>query len=73
MEIHNSELPSSLSSHSGAVVGLQVASFTITEDVGAIEICAAILLPSTSCPVRFKFEVTFDTISGTAGMSNVYL
>ena len=54
--------------HPGAVVGLERTFFTVSENVGVVEICAVVLFPSISCPISFPFEVTLSLTPGTAGI-----
>ena len=52
-----------------AVVGMEMTSYTVTEEEGAVvEVCAFVHSPSNSCPIQFPFTITdVSTINGTAG------
>ena len=54
-----------------AVVGMEMTSYTVTEDEGAmVEVCAIVHSPSDICPIQFPFNITgFLTIYGNAGNS----
>ena len=49
-----------------AVVGLE--SFTVSEDVGVVELCAHVFEPDIDCPVEFPFTVVLSSTDRTAGM-----
>ena len=51
-----------------AVVGLERTFFTVSEDVGVVELCASILEPAIECPIEFPFNVILSTTDKTAGM-----
>ena len=50
-----------------AVVGLEITSYTVSENVGVVEVCTIVYSPSLPCPISHPFEVTFSTVDGTAG------
>ena len=57
-----------------AVVGMELKSYTVTEDEGAmVEVCAFVHSPSdtsSNCPIQFPYNMTsLSTINGTAGNS----
>ena len=54
---------------SGAVVGLEQTFFSVSEHVGSVEICVAILSPMITCPVAYSFDVSISTATGSAGRS----
>ena len=51
-----------------AGVGMEMTSYTITEDDGAmVEVCAIVHSSSSNCSIQFPFTVTgLSTINGTA-------
>ena len=53
---------------SGAVVGLERTIFTVSENVGVVELCAHVFQPDIECPVEFPFNVILSTVDRTAGM-----
>ena len=50
------------------VVGLEEVRYGDLENVGTIEVCAAIISPSGNCSVSFTFFLYFDTIDNSARM-----
>ena len=44
-------------SYVGAVVGLEQTFFSVSEDVGVVELCANVSFPVIDCPIKFPFEV----------------
>ena len=50
-------------------IGLETVSFTVTEDVGTVEVCVNLNCPTSNpnCAVAFIFGVNFATIDDTAG------
>ena len=55
-----------------AVVGMEMTSYTVTEDGGAmVEVCAIVHSPNDTrcnCPIQFPFTITgLSTINETAG------
>lgn len=57
-----------------AVVGLERTTYTVMEDVVAVEVCAIVYSPSpnNTCPINFPFDVRLSTSDDTAGKSNNY-
>ena len=55
----------------GAVVGMEQTFFSVSEDVGYIELCAIVSFPDITCPIEFTFEVELLTADGTAGILEV--
>ena len=53
--------------HAEAVVGLEKIAYTVSENVGVVEVCTIVYSPSLSCPISHPFEVRFSTDDGTAG------
>ena len=51
-----------------AVVGLERTFFTVSEDVGVLELCARIFEPAIECPIEFPVDVILSTTHRTAGM-----
>ena len=54
-----------------AHIGLEI-TYTVDENMGEVKICAHVFEPSIPCPIDFAFNLTFDTIKGSAGIC-VYL
>ena len=50
-----------------ALVGLERTIFTVSEDVGVVEVCAVIYHPHIDCPIQFPFQVKLTIADGTAG------
>ena len=48
-----------------AVIGLE--SFTVSEDVGVVELCAHVFEPDIECPIEFPFDIVLSTTDRTAG------
>ena len=53
-----------------AVVGLERTFYNVPEDVGVVEVCVIVYVPSGSCPIAFPFDVSFSTNDGSAGKPN---
>ena len=51
----------------GAVVGLEKTSYTVSENVGAVEVCTIVHNSNLPCPIDHPFEVGLLTESDTAG------
>ncbi|CAI8050963.1 Extracellular matrix protein 3, partial [Geodia barretti] len=49
-----------------AILGLEQTLFNVNENVGRVEVCAAVFSPDINCPVEFPFEVKLHTSDGTA-------
>ena len=56
----------------GAVVGLEQTFFSVSEDVGYVELCAVVTFPDIVCPIEFPFDVGLSTADGTAGTVITY-
>ena len=63
--IHDSLLPV-------AVVGLERTFFSVSEDVGVVELCAEVFEPVIACPIAFPFDVRLSTRDDTAGKRNLH-
>ena len=50
-----------------AVVGLERTFIRVSEDVGVVELCAIVILPVSTCPIAFPFNVRLSTDDGDAG------
>ena len=52
-------------------VGLEETFYQVSEDVGAVNVCAVIKFYSSkvNCPVPFSFDINFSTSDGSAGNS----
>ena len=42
---------------------------SVSEDVGAVEVCAVVTRPNIDCPIEFTFTVHISTVNETAGCS----
>ena len=51
-----------------AVIRLERAFYTVSEDEGMVEVCAIVTSPDIMCPIEFPFQVNFSTTDGTAGV-----
>ena len=51
------------------VVGLERTFYSVSEDGGAVEVCAPIRIfnANVGCPVPFSFSISFSTSDGSAG------
>ena len=47
-------------------MGLNRTLYTVSEDVGVVEVCAEVTSPVLSCPIEFSFTVLLSTNNGTA-------
>ena len=52
-----------ISSYIGTVVGLERTFYIVSEDEGAVEVCAVVITPAISCQREFPFTVTFSATS----------
>ena len=52
----------------GATVSLEQTRYRVDGGVSEIEVCARILSPSISCPIKFPFEVGLATDHQSAGV-----
>lgn len=50
-----------------AMVGLERTLYTVSENVGVVEVCAVVFSPDISCPIGFPFIVNIFTSPDTAG------
>ena len=52
-----------------AVVGLERTFYSVSEDVGVVEVCAIVYQPDSgiTCPITFPFDVSLSTLDGSAG------
>ena len=50
-----------------AVVGLERIIFTVSEDVGVVELCARVFEPDIDCPIEFPFNIILSSTDRTAG------
>ena len=53
---------------SEAVVGLERTLYSVSEDVGVVEVCAIVYSPIIDCPIAFSFNVSLSTSDSTAGI-----
>ena len=50
-----------------ARVGFEETVYRTDETSGSVELCAVVYEPAIDCPIEFDFNVTFETMDGTAG------
>ena len=51
-----------------AFVGLERTIFTVSEDVGVVELCVRVFEPDIECPIQFPFVIDISTADGTTGI-----
>ena len=51
-------------------MGLERTIFTVSEDVGVVELCARVFEPDIDCPIEFPFSVILSTADRTEGIAN---
>ena len=49
------------------MVGLDKTFYSVSEDVGVVEVCANVYSPIIDCPIAFPFDVRLSTSDGSAG------
>ena len=49
------------------MVGLEKTFYSVSEDVGVVEVCAIVYSPTINCPIEFSFDVNISTSDGSAG------
>ena len=49
-------------------MGLERTIFTVSEDVGVVELCARVFEPDIECPIEFPFNIILSSTDRTAGM-----
>ena len=55
-------------STSEAVVGLEKTIYSVSKNVGVVEVCAIVYSPTIDCPIAFPFDVSLSTSNNAAGM-----
>ena len=53
-------------------MGLERTIFTVSEDVGVVELCARVFEPAIDCPIEFPFDIVLSTTDRTAGIRYSY-
>ena len=53
---------------SEAVVGLENTIYSVSENVGVVEVCAIVYSPTIDCPIEIPFDVSLSTSDNTAGI-----
>ena len=48
-------------------MGLERTIFTVSEDVGVVELCARVFEPDIDCPIEFAFNIILSSTDRTAG------
>ena len=49
-------------------MGLERTLYSVSEDVGVVEVCAIVYSPTIDCPIIFPFDVSVSTSDNTAGI-----
>ena len=49
-------------------MGLERTLYSVSEDVGVVEVCAIVYSPTIDCPITFSFDVSVSTSDSTAGI-----
>ena len=55
------------------MVGLETTCYEVSEDVGAVNVCAVVYSPNVSCPIDFTFSIRLSvcedscSVNGSAG------
>ena len=52
-----------------AVVGLERTCYEVSEDVGAVNVCAVVYSPDVPCPIDFAFDVSFSVCESSCSYS----
>ena len=52
---------------SEAVVGMEKTIYSVSKNVGFVEVCAILYSPTIDCPITFPFDVSLSTSDRTAG------
>ena len=58
---------------SEAVVGLENIIYSVSENVGVVEVCAIVYSPTIDCPIKIPFDVSLSTSDNTAGIMLVFM
>ena len=48
-------------------MGLERTFYSVSEDVGVVEVCGIVYSPTIDCPIEFPFNVSLLTTDGSAG------
>ena len=48
------------------MVGLERTCYEVTENVGAVNVCAVVYSPNVLCPIDYAFNVSLSVCEGTA-------
>ena len=48
-------------------MGLERTFYSVSEDVGVVEVCAIVYSPTIDCPIEFPFNVSLSTTNASAG------
>ena len=49
-------------------MGLEKTIYSVSENVGVLEVCAIVYSPTIDCPIAFPFDVSLSTSDRTAGI-----
>ena len=49
-------------------MGLEKTFYNVSEDVGVVEVCAIVYMPTITCPIAFSFDVSLSTDDVSAGI-----
>ena len=50
------------------VVGLETTCYEVSEDVGAVNVCAVVYSPNVPCPIDFAFNVSLSACEGSCSV-----
>ena len=50
------------------MVDLEKTFYEVSEDDGAVEVCAIVYSPNITCPISFSFNVRISTSDNISGM-----
>ena len=59
--------------YTGAEVGLELTSFTVSDSAGSVELCATVFSPSIQCPIQFPFPIFLTVSNSRTGMKQLYI
>ena len=53
-------------------MGLERTSFTVSQDLGVVEVCSNVFEPIIECPIQFPFSVILSTADRTEGIAIIF-
>ena len=54
-------------------MGLENTIYSVSENVGVVEVCAIVYSPTIDCPIEVPFDVSLSTSDNTAGIMLVFM